>query len=90
MYIHDSQNFESRRDLYSSINLSISLRDFNFNFFDYNKNEKATKFLYLSFYYGLVPVIKKPTKPTRVTKNTTTARDYIIKTHYYIEKSIRE
>ena len=51
--------------------------DFNLNFLDYNKNknEKVTKFLDLTFEYGLVPVINKP---TRVTKNTATAIDHII------------
>ena len=49
--------------------------DFNLNVLDYNKNEKVTKFLNLTFEYGFVPVINKP---TRVTKNTATATDYII------------
>ena len=39
------------------------------------KNEKVTKFLNLTFEYGFVPVINKP---TRVTKNTVTAIDHII------------
>ena len=49
--------------------------DFNLNVLDYHKNEKVKKFLNLTFEYGLVPVIKKP---TRVTKNTVTAIDNII------------
>ena len=49
--------------------------DFNLNALDYNKNEKVTKFLNLTFEYGLIPVVNKP---TRVTKNTATAIDHII------------
>ena len=52
--------------------------DFNLNVLDYNKNEKVRKFLNLTFQYGLVPIINKPTKPTRATKNTATAIDHII------------
>ena len=52
--------------------------DFNLNVLDYNKNEKVTKFSNLTYEKGLVPVINKPTKPTRVTKNTVTAVDHII------------
>ena len=49
--------------------------DFNLKVLNYNKNEKVTKFLNLTFEYGFVPVINKP---TRVTKNTATAIDHII------------
>ena len=49
--------------------------DFNLNVLDYNKNEKITKFLNLTFEYDLVPVINKP---TGVTKNTVAAIDHII------------
>ena len=49
--------------------------DFNLKVLNYNKNEKVTKFLNLTFEYGFVPVINKP---TRVTKNTATATDHII------------
>ena len=52
--------------------------DFNLNVLDYNKNEKVRKFLNLTFQYGLVPIINKPTKPTRATKNTATTRDHVI------------
>ena len=45
--------------------------DFNLNVIDYNKNE----FVNLTFEYGLVSVINKP---TRVTKNTATTIDHII------------
>ena len=122
MYIHDSLNFKSQRDLdintknveslsielisknskktglstiyrppdgdFKAFNTflediySISLEsnnvpgDFNLNVLDYNKNEKVTKFLNLTFEHGLVPVISKP---TRVTKNTATAIDHIVK-----------
>ena len=38
--------------------------------------------LNLAFKYGLVPGINKPTKPTRVTKNTVTA------IHHAITKSL--
>ena len=54
--------------------------DFNLNVLDYNKKEKVTTFLNLTFEYGLVPVINKP---TRVTKNTATAIDILIQTHLY-------
>ena len=47
----------------------------NLNVLDYKKNEKVTKFLNLTFEYGLVPVINRP---TRVTKNTPTATGHII------------
>ena len=49
--------------------------DFNLNVLDYNKNEKVTKFLNLTFEYGFVQVINKPTP---VTTNTATAIDHII------------
>ena len=49
--------------------------DFNLNVLDYNKNEKVTKFLNLTFEYGLVPVISKSTP---VKRNTATAIDHII------------
>ena len=49
--------------------------DFNLNVLDYNKKEKIKKFLNLTFEYGLVTVINKP---TRVTKNIATAIDHII------------
>ena len=124
MYIHESMNFKSQRDLdinrknveslsielisknskntvlpliyrppdgdFKAFNTflkdiySISLKsnklfyatgDFNLNVLDYNKNEKVTKFLNLTFEYGFVPVINKP---TQVTKNTATAIDHII------------
>ena len=49
--------------------------DFSLNVLYYNKNEKFTKFLNLTFEYGFIPVINKP---TRVTKNTATLIDQII------------
>ena len=56
--------------------LFYAIRDFNnLNVLDCNKNEKVTKFLNLTFEYGLVPVINKP---TRVTKITATALDHIV------------
>ena len=58
--------------------------DFNLNVLDYNKNEKVTKFLNLTFEYGLVPVINKP---FRVTKNTATTIDHII-THSLLHRTI--
>ena len=39
--------------------LSYDAGDFNINVLDYNKNEKVTKFLNLTFEYSLVPVINK-------------------------------
>ena len=67
------------KDVYSislkSHKLFYATGDFNLNVLDYNKNEKVTKFLNLTFEYGFVPVINKP---TRVTKNTATAIDHII------------
>ena len=62
--------------------------DFSFNVLDYNKNEKVAKFLNLTFEYGFVPVINKP---TRVTKNTATALDHIITNsllHWAIKRGI--
>ena len=50
--------------------------DFKLNVLYYNKIEKVTKFLNLTFEYSLDPVINKP---TRVTKYTATAIDPIIK-----------
>ena len=56
--------------------LFYAIRDFNnLNVLDCNKNEKVTKFLNLTFEYGLVPVINKP---TRVTKITATALNHIV------------
>ena len=49
--------------------------DFNLGVLDYIKNEKVSKFLNLTFGYGLVPVIDKS---TRITKTTATAIDHII------------
>ena len=67
------------KDVYSislkSNKLFYATGDFNLNVLDYNKNEKVTKFLNLTFEYGFVPVINKP---TRVTKNSATAIDHII------------
>ena len=109
MYIHDSLNFKSGRELDINMknveSLSIELisknskntflstidgdfkafntflkdvyfislksnklfyatRDFNLNVLDYNKNEKVKKFLNLTFEFGFVPVINKPTRVT--------------------------
>ena len=50
-------------------------RYFSLNVIDYKKKENVTKFLNLTFEYGLVQVIYKP---TRVTKNTATVIDHII------------
>ena len=67
-------------DIYSislkSNKLFCAAGDFNLNVLDYNKNknEKVTKFLNLTFEYGLVPVINKP---TRVTKNTATTINHV-------------
>ena len=58
--------------------------DFNLNVLDYNKNKKFMKFLNLITEYGLFPVINKP---TRVTKNTTTAIYHFI-THPLLYRTI--
>ena len=58
-----------------SSKLFYAIGDFSLNVLDYSTNEKVTKFLSLTFGYGLVPVINKP---TRVTKNIATAVDDII------------
>ena len=50
--------------------LFVVTGDFSLNVLDYNENEKVTKFLNLTFEYGFVPVINKP---TGVTKNAATA-----------------
>ena len=70
----------------NSSKLFYATRDFNLHVLDYNRNEKVTKFLNLTFKYGLVPVINKR---TRVTKNAATAIDHII-TNCYIGQKIRE
>ena len=66
-------------DLYSISSkfnkLFYATGDFNLNILNYNKNAKVTKFLNLTFEYGFVPVINKP---TRIKKNTATAIDHII------------
>ena len=53
------------KDVYSisltSNKLFHAARDFNLNVFNHNKNEKVTKFLNLTFEYGFVLVINKPT-----------------------------
>ena len=53
------------KDIYSislkSDRLFYATGGFNLKVFDYNKNEKVTKFLNLIFEYSLVPVINKPT-----------------------------
>ena len=54
-------------------NLFYASKDFNN--LDYRKNEKVAEFLNLTFEYGFVPVINKP---TWVAKNTATAIDHII------------
>ena len=75
-------------DVYSiflkSNKLFYATVDFKLNVLDYNKNEKVTKFLNLTFEYGFVPVINKP---TRVTKNTATTIDHII-TNSLLHKKI--
>ena len=48
---------------------------FNLHVLGYNKNKKVTKFLNLTFKYGLVPVNNKP---TRVKKTTLNAIDHTI------------
>ena len=67
------------KDIYSiplkSNKLFYVAGDFNLNVLDYSKSEKVTKSLNLTFEYGFVPVINKP---TRVTKPTATAIDHII------------
>ena len=55
--------------------LFYAIGDFNLNVLDYRKSEKVTKFLNLTFEYGFVQVINKP---TWVRKNTVTAIDHII------------
>ena len=53
------------KDAYSfslkSNKLFYAILDFNLPLRDYNKNEKVTKFLNLTFEYGFFPVINKPT-----------------------------
>ena len=76
------------KDIYSislkSIKLFYATGDFNLNVLDYNKNERVTKFLNLTFEYGLVPVSGKP---SRVTKNTATDIDHIT-TNSLLHKTI--
>ena len=67
------------KDIYSislkSNKIFYAARDFNLNVLDYNKNGKVMKFLNLTFEYGFVPVINKPTGGT---KDTLAAIDHII------------
>ena len=76
------------KDIYSislkSIKLFYAIGDFNLNVLDYSKNERVTKFLNLTFEYGLAPVSGKP---SRVTKNTATDIDHIT-TNSLLHKTI--
>ena len=78
------------KDIYSislkSIKLFYATGDFNLNVLDCNKNERVTKFLNLTFEYGLVPVSGKP---SRVTKNTATDIDHIT-TNSLLHKTINK
>ena len=56
---------------------------FNLNVLDYKRNKKVTKILNLTFKYGLVPVVKKP---SRFGKTTVGAADHNIRNSYYIRK----
>ena len=52
----------------------IMAGDFNMNLLDFEQNKKVQNFLDMMFGHSMMPVINKP---TRVTKNTTTAIDHI-------------
>ena len=52
----------------------IMAGDFNMNLPDFEQNKKVQNFLNIMFGHSMMPVINKP---TRVTKNTTTAIDHI-------------
>ena len=54
--------------------------DFNINVLDFEQNKKIQNFVNLMFQYGLVPTINKP---TRVTNETISAIDDIIKNSIY-------
>ena len=54
--------------------------DFNINVLDFEQNKKVQNFVNLMFQFGLVPTINKP---TRVTKKTISAIDYIITNSIY-------
>ena len=49
--------------------------DFNLNVLDFQSNAKDKNFINLTFRYGMIPTINKP---TRVTTNTATAIGHVI------------
>ena len=54
---------------------TIFAGDLNINVLDYESNKKVQHFLSSMFQYNMIPTINKP---TRVTRNKTTAIHYII------------
>ena len=48
--------------------------DFNLNFLDYSNNDKVTKFVNITFEYGLLPV---GNKQAHVTRTSATAKSHI-------------
>ena len=49
--------------------------DFNINFLAFSGSKKVQSFVNLMFHFGMIPTINKP---TRVTRNTSTAIDHIV------------
>ena len=67
------ENFFSANDKTSK--KVIFAGDLNINVLDYESNKKVQHFLCIMFQYNMIPTINKP---TRVTRNKTTAINYII------------
>ena len=85
IFLHESLCYTKQNVLYinceaiESISIEI-LNDCNINVPDFEQNKKVKNFVNLSFQFGLVQPINKP---TRVTNKTISAFDYIITNSIY-------